>query len=133
MKKLIYIFILIPVLSLAQVQFKSAEFELGIRRHLNLSQIATINLNSMDTIRKIDLSGLNIKDVNDVIFLKKVRNLDLSNNQIKDISPLLSLPHLQVLNLSNNNLKNNRTHEWHKIYSRMKCLPICKNNHKNNI
>lgn len=29
--------------------------------------------------------------------------------------------------------KNNRTHEWHKIYSHMKCLPICKNNHKNNI
>lgn len=106
MKNFIYIFLVFPVLSLAQVQFKSAEFELGIRRHLNLSQTATINLNSMDTIRKIDLSGLNIKDVNDVIFLKKVRNLDLSNNQIKDISPLLSLPHLQVLNLSNNNLKN---------------------------
>jgi Secretion system C-terminal sorting domain/Leucine Rich repeats (2 copies) len=106
MKNLIHIFILLPLFSLAQVQFKSPEFEIGIRRHLNLNQTAVINLTSMDTIRKLDLSGLNIKDVNDVIFLKKIRNLDLSNNQIKDISPLLSLPHLQVLNVSNNNIKN---------------------------
>lgn len=106
MKKFIYIFILLPLLSLAQVQFKSPEFEIGIRSHLNLNQTTVINLNSMDTIRKLDLSGLNIKDVNDVIFLKKIKKLDLSNNQIKDLSPLLSLPHLQVLNVSNNNIKN---------------------------
>lgn len=106
MKSFKYIFILLPFLSLAQVQFKSPEFEIGIRRHLNINQTAVINLTSMDTIRKIDLSGLNIKDVNDVIFIKKIKNLDLSNNQIKDISPLLSLPHLQVLNVSNNNITN---------------------------
>ncbi len=106
MKKLIYIFLLIPCISFAQVQFKSPEFELGIRRHLNLTISSTINLNSMDTIRQLDLSGLNIRDVNDAIFLKKIRNLNLSNNQIKDISPLQSLPHLQVLNVSNNSIKN---------------------------
>lgn len=106
MKKLLYIYLLIPCISFAQVQFKSPEFELGIRRHLNLNISSTINLNSMDTIRKLDLSGLNIRDVNDAIFLKKIRNLNLSNNQIKDISPLQSLPHLQVLNVSNNSIKN---------------------------
>lgn len=106
MKKLLFIYLLIPCVSLAQVQFKSPEFELGIRRHLNLTISSTINLSSMDTIKELDLSGLNIRDVNDAIFLKKIRNLNLSNNQIKDISPLQSLPHLQVLNVSNNSIKN---------------------------
>lgn len=106
MKKLIYIFTLLPLFSMAQVSFKSPEFEQGIRRHLDLSETDEITLNSMDTIRKIDLSGLGITDINDVIYLKKIRNLDLSNNQIRDVSPLLNLPHLQVLNIANNNIRN---------------------------
>lgn len=95
-----------PLLTLAQVQFKSKEFELGVRKHLNLTQTDQINLNTMDTIKKIDLSGLSITDVNDAIFLKKIKNLNLANNKIKDISPLLSLSHLSIINLSNNNLTN---------------------------
>lgn len=106
MKKTIYLIFIIPMLNFAQVQFKSAEFEIGIRKHLNLSQTELINLNSIDTIKKIDLSGLNIRDVNDVIYLKKIKILNLANNQIIDISPLLSLPRLNVLNIAGNNIEN---------------------------
>ncbi|MBN9313613.1 MAG: hypothetical protein BGO40_12180 [Chryseobacterium sp. 39-10] len=106
MKKIILVFLFLPLFFTAQVKFKSPEFELGIRKHLNLSETDEITFISMDTIRKIDLSGLGITDVNDVIYLKKVRNMDLSNNGISNVSPLLYLPHLQVLNISNNNLKN---------------------------
>lgn len=107
MKKILLLLVLICINSIyAQVQFKSLEFETGIRKHLSITETSLISLNSLDTIKKIDLSGLNIKDINDVIFLKKIKELNLSNNQIRDISPLLSLPRLQILNIAGNSIKN---------------------------
>lgn len=107
MKKILLLLFLICINSIyAQVQFKSLEFETGIRKHLSMTETSIISLNSLDTIKKIDLSGLNIKDVNDVIFLKKIKELNLSNNQIREISPLLSLPRLQILNIAGNSIKN---------------------------
>ena len=107
MKKILLLLLSISINSIyAQVQFKSLEFEIGIRKHLNLTETEIIYLNSLDTIKKIDLSGLNIKDVNDVTFLKKIKVLNLSNNQIRDISPLLYLPRLKVLNIAGNNIEN---------------------------
>lgn len=107
MKKILLLLVSISINSIyAQVQFKSLEFEIGIRKHLNLTETEIIYLNSLDTIKKIDLSGLNIKDVNDVSYLKKIKVLNLSNNQIRDISPLLYLPRLKVLNIAGNNIEN---------------------------
>ncbi len=100
------VFLSFANLFFAQIQFKSSAFETGIRRHLNVNETAILATTSMDTIRKIDLSGLGIRDVNDVIYLGKVRELNLSNNQLRDLSPLLSLPHLQILNVAGNNIKN---------------------------
>lgn len=106
MTKILYLIILLPIFTFSQVQFKSIEFENGIRKHLNLTETAIISLNTLDTIQKIDLSGLNIGDVNDVTFLKRIKVLNLANNRIRDITPLFYLPRLKVLNIAGNNIEN---------------------------
>lgn len=88
----------------AQVQFKSAEFEIGVRIQLGFDDSDPITTSALDTIQHLDLSGYNIQDVDDVIHFPQIRTLDLSHNQITNLTPLLSLPHLDFLNLSYNNL-----------------------------
>lgn len=60
----------------------------------------------MDTITCLNLSGLDITDIRDAVYLPAVTKLDLSYNGITDVSPLLSLELLSELNLSYNQLDN---------------------------
>lgn len=91
--------------SAQKVTFFSPEFELGVKVHLGLEENDEVLQSRMDTITSIDLSGLGITDLRDVVYLSKVKALDLSNNGITNIFPLTVLDSLQLLNLSSNGLE----------------------------
>ena len=87
------------------VTFFSPEFEWGVKVHLGLEEDDEVLQSQMDTITSIDLSGLGITDLRDVVYLSKVKELDLSNNGITNTFPLTVLDSLQLLNLSSNGLE----------------------------
>lgn len=88
-----------------RVNFYSSEFAEGVRQHLELPANSQVLQTRMDTITSIDLSGLGIKDIRDVIYLPAVKHLDLSYNELTDISPLLALDSLRYVDLSFNYLE----------------------------
>ncbi|MBQ6226440.1 MAG: hypothetical protein IJJ73_09105 [Bacteroidaceae bacterium] len=93
--------------TLAQnVTFFSPEFEEGVKRHLNVEQGTPVIQQQTDTITEIDLSGLGIIDIRDVVYLPNVKNIDLSFNDISDVAPLLPLDSLQNVDLRGNQLEN---------------------------
>lgn len=109
MKKIIGIavFMLTAIVAKAQkVTFYSPEFENGIRFHIGLGESDDVMQIHTDTITTLNLSGLEITDIRDAVYLTAVTKLDLSYNNISDLSPLLALSSLQELNLSNNKLEN---------------------------
>ncbi len=89
-----------------RVNFYSQEFARGVRLHLDLPESYQVPQSRMDTITSIDLSGLGIKDIRDVVYLPSVRELNLSYNELTDVSPLLALDSLRYLDLSYNRLEN---------------------------
>ena len=88
-----------------KVTFYSPEFEFGVKMHLELDESDDVLQSQMDAITEIDLSGLDITDIRDVVYLPNVKLLNLSYNAIDDVSSLLPLDSLHVLDLSNNQLK----------------------------
>ena len=88
------------------VNFYSTEFAEGVREHLDLEPDSQVSQAWMDTITSINLSGLGIKDIRDVVYLPAVKYLDLSYNELTDIGPLLPLDSLRYVNLSCNRLEN---------------------------
>ena len=84
--------------------FYSAEFEGGVREHLGLNPTDPVLQSQMDTITTLNLAGLGITDIRDVVYLTNVRNLNLSGNEIKDLLPMLPLEKLSVLDISSNSL-----------------------------
>lgn len=89
-----------------QISFASKPFELGVKVHLGLDSAAVVTQAQTDTITEIDLSGLDIKDIRDVVYLPNVKSLNLSYNGITDISPVVSLDSLHFLDLRANLLEN---------------------------
>ena len=105
-KILIILFATMGLSAMAQkLTFHSAEFELGVKKHLGLSADADVIQSQADTITTIDLSGLGITDIRDAIYLPQVKEMNLSNNGIIDTFPLTVLDSLQLLNLCNNELE----------------------------
>ena len=107
MRKLsiIIIFALLGLSATAQkLTFHSAEFEMGVKSYLGLGENDDVQQSQADTITAINLSGLGIKDIRDVIYLPHVEVLNLSNNGISDTFPLTVLDSLRLLNLCNNEL-----------------------------
>lgn len=87
------------------VTFYSSEFEEGVKMHLGLDVNTNVTQQQMDTITVIDLSGLGIKDIRDVVYLPKIKTLDLSFNEIHDVAPLLPLDSLRNVDLRGNQLE----------------------------
>lgn len=85
--------------------FYSAEFESGVKAHLGLSEDENVLQSLADTITSINLSGLGITDIRDVVYLPQVKELNLSNNGIVDIFALTVLDSLRLLNLNNNEIE----------------------------
>ncbi|MCB1712767.1 MAG: leucine-rich repeat domain-containing protein, partial [Candidatus Riesia sp.] len=57
-------------------------------------------------LNKLDISYCNIKDLDNLRYLKKLRILNCGNNIISDISPLYDLPDLMNINITNNLVSN---------------------------
>lgn len=91
--------------SAQKVTFFSQEFELGVKQHLGLEENDEVLQSQTDTITSIDLSGLGITDLRDVVYLPMVKELDLSYNAISNTFPLTVLDSLQLLDLSGNGLE----------------------------
>ena len=87
------------------ITFHSPEFEIGVKKHLELGLDDQVIQSQTDTITMLDLSNLGITDVRDLCYLPNVRSLNLSTNGISDISPLLALDSLQRVDLSWNKLE----------------------------
>lgn len=107
-KRLFSIAILLMVVFMAQAQkvtFYSPEFEEGVKAHIGLGEAEDVLQTQTDTITRLNLSGLEITDIRDAVYLPVVEDLDLSYNNIVDVSPLLVLDSLRVLNLSHNQLE----------------------------
>ena len=92
-----------------KVTFYSQEFEEGVRDHIGLAEGADVLQTHTDTITSIDLSGLGITDIRDVVYLSAVKKLNLSYNEISDVSSLLTLENLQSVDLSNNQIEDVNT------------------------
>lgn len=103
--KLILLLMIVTASSAQNIEFFSPEFEEGVKRHLGLDANAFVSQQQMDTITTINLSGLGIKDIRDVVYLSSVKELDLSYNEIKDVSPLLPLDSLYNVDLRSNLLE----------------------------
>ncbi len=105
--KIIMILLAVTTLtaSAQQVTFFSPEFELGVKVHLGLEENDEVLQSQTDTITSIDLSGLGITDLRDMVYLPMVKDLDLSSNGITNTFPLTALDSLRLLNLSNNDLE----------------------------
>jgi hypothetical protein len=105
----IAITILAAVLTVAaqaqKVTFTSEGIEAGVRHHLGLDANADILQSRADTITAIDLSGLGITDLSDIVYLPNVKVLDLSDNNIINVGPLNVLDSLSELNLKKNALE----------------------------
>ena len=111
MKRRILLYILMALLRVAvvsaqQVTFVSPGFEQGVKMHLGLDSAAVVTQAQTDTITAIDLSGLGITDVRDVVHLPAVQRLNLAFNDIRDVAPLAELDSLHYLDLRGNGLKN---------------------------
>ena len=87
------------------VIFRSAKFEAGIRQHLGIGSEDVLTSSMLDTITKVDLSGLGIVSIQDVELLPNVQKIDLSHNEIEDVAPLSLLDSLRFVNLSHNMLE----------------------------
>ena len=108
MKKLVLTTLLAATVLFMQAQkvtFLSEGFEFGVKAHLGLNESDDVVQAQTDTITSIDLSGLGISDISDVVYLPNVEKLDLSLNEIDDVEPLASLEHLQYVNLKSNQLE----------------------------
>lgn len=73
--------------------------------HLGLDENMDIIQSRTDTITVIDLSGLGITSLSDIVYLPNVEVLDLSDNDITDVGPLNALSSLRDLNLKGNELE----------------------------
>ena len=122
------------------IAFYSKGFEEGVKQHLGLDSTAVVTQQQTDTITKINLSGFDIKDIRDVVYLPQVKTLDLSYNSIWDIEPVLSLDSLRFLDLRSNKIENidmlanvlpdsmvvNVAYNYIKDYSRLLLPTHCK-------
>ena len=102
----IIILAFIAIMARAQkVTFNSEGIEAGVRNHLGLDANADILQSQTDTITAIDLSGLGITDLRDIVYLPNLKTLDLSDNEITNVGPLNVLDSLRDLSLRENNLE----------------------------
>ena len=89
-----------------EVKFHSSAVEAGIRIHLQIESGASITFEQLDTITRLDLSGMGVSDVRDMNMMPGLKWLDLSNNDVEEVYPLVLLDSLEWLDLSFNNVEN---------------------------
>ena len=58
-------------------------------------------LGTLKQLKKLNMRGMRLFNIEDLTYLSSVEVLDLSTNLMSDLSPLLSMESLTELNLSN--------------------------------
>ena len=58
-------------------------------------------LGRLKNLKKLDLSGMRLFNIDDLTYISTLEELDLSTNLMNDISALLSMENLRVLNVQN--------------------------------
>ncbi len=89
-----------------EVKFHSSAVENGIRSHLQIGNGANITLEQLDTITRLDLSGMGVSDIRDINMMPNLKWLDLSNNEVEEVYPLILLDSLEWIDLSFNVIEN---------------------------
>lgn len=77
-------------------------YALGLRNIPILEYTLHTELPRFENIREIDLTGLNIRDVNFLIKLPQIRKLFLGHNEIRDASAIRNLNNLEYLSVEHN-------------------------------
>ncbi|WP_105619329.1 leucine-rich repeat domain-containing protein [Vallitalea okinawensis] len=88
-----------------KIVFTDENLEQHIRTLLN-NQTKTIEYNDVLNITSLDLSGLNIKNLDGLEYFSNLNKLDVSNNQIDKLESLHNLDKLEYLNIYQNSIKN---------------------------
>ena len=89
-----------------EVKFHSSAVEAGIRSHLQIESSASITFEQLDTITRLDLSGMGVSDIRDMNMMPGLKWLDLSNNDVDEVYPLILLDSLEWVDLSFNEIEN---------------------------
>ena len=105
-----YLIVLLFLLTVGQgmaqeINFYSPELDSGVRAHFNIDEFESITEEMTDTTTVLNLHGLGITDIRDLVYFPSLETLNLSNNGIRDISPLLELRNLRYLNIHSNFLE----------------------------
>lgn len=89
-----------------EVKFHSSAVENGIRSHLQIGSGANITFEQLDTITRLDLSGMGVSDIRDMNMMPNLKWLNLSNNEVDEVYSLILLDSLEWLDLSFNVIEN---------------------------
>jgi len=84
------------------INFYDKNFEEGVKEQLGLDSSDMVSREMADTLSVLNLEGLGIKDLRDIVYFPSLEELNLGYNAIRDISPLLELGRLRYLNIRNN-------------------------------
>ncbi len=84
------------------VVWKDENFKAAVREQLQVPILTDIDKGYLRNVTELDLSGRDIKSLEDIVHFKDLVRLDCSNNQITDISCLKELKKLRKLELSIN-------------------------------
>lgn len=87
-----------------KVEWKDENLREAVREKLLLSKYADIYKYSLLDVTVLDLSGRDIKSLEDIVHFKNLSRLYCSNNQITDISSLKELKKLRTVDLSGNEI-----------------------------
>lgn len=87
-----------------KVEWKDENFKAAVREQLHISKYADINKYSLLSVTELDLSGRDIKSLEDIVHFKDLARLYCSNNRITDISSLKELTKLRKVDLSGNGI-----------------------------
>lgn len=72
--------------------------------HIDLNKNGKIEASEAENITELDLMGMNITDVDDIVIFKNLHSLSLTSNKLEKFK-VSNLEHLEQLYVANNNLK----------------------------
>lgn len=86
------------------IVFNNPDIELEVKTQKNLPLNLPITVAMADTITDIDLSGLGLNNLSDILLFKNLEYLIIKNNDINSLSELRTLDKLKYINVSFNRL-----------------------------
>ena len=94
----------------AIVQIPDPNLRAAIAEALGKSSNATITVEEMETLTRLDAQERDIQDLTGIQFASNLRELYISDNNISDLSPIANLITLQRINIDINPIANSISH-----------------------